>query len=110
MNTVVTSENPIEPREAVDALKANGFEKLHPKTRFYRFYWIKSTNTVVLTAEGIHPIFPEELADKVFDSEDRFDLTFEYGLTKNHIDIIQHEIKLPDASRDPSTPLSLRSG
>lgn len=83
MGTILAAEKPIGPREAVDALKANGFERLHPKTKFYSFYWIKSINTVVLTDEGVRPIFPEEMADRIFDQEDWFDLTGEYAKTES---------------------------
>ena len=79
MGTILAAEKPIGPREAVDALKANGFERLHPKTKFYSFYWIKSINTVVLTDEGVRPIFPEEMADRIFDPNDWFDLMLEYA-------------------------------
>ena len=82
MGTILAAEKPIGPREAVDALKANGFERLHPKTKFYSFYWIKSINTVVLTDEGVRPIFPEEMVDAIFDPDDWFDLTNEYIKTE----------------------------
>ncbi len=78
MGTILAAEKPISPSEAVDALKANGFERLHPKTKFYSFFWIQSKNIVVLTDEGVRPIFPEKMADAIFDPNDWFDLTDEY--------------------------------
>ena len=33
MGVILTAEKPIGPREAVDALKANGIERLEPKTK-----------------------------------------------------------------------------
>jgi prepilin-type N-terminal cleavage/methylation domain-containing protein len=82
MATILAAEKPIGPREAVDALKANGIERLEPKTKYYSFYWIKSINAVVLTSEGVRPIYPEELATRPFDPEDWFDLTAEYAKTE----------------------------
>lgn len=82
MGVILTAEKPIGPREAVDALKANGIERLHPKTKYYSFFWIKSINAVVLTSEGVRPIYPEELATWPFDPDDWFDLTKEYAKTE----------------------------
>ena len=82
MGVILTAEKPIGPREAVDALKANGIERLQPKTKHYSFYWIKSINAVVLTSEGVRPIYPEELATWPFDPDDWFDLTNEYAKTE----------------------------
>ena len=82
MGVILTAEKPIGPREAVDALKANGIERLEPKTKYYSFYWIKSINAVVLTSEGVRPIYPEELATRPFDPDDWFDLTNEYAKTE----------------------------
>ena len=82
MATILAAEKPIGPREAVDALKANGIERLEPKTKYYSFYWIKSINAVVLTSEGVRPIYPEELATRPFDPDDWFDLTNEYAKTE----------------------------
>lgn len=78
MGTILAAEKPIGPREAVDALKANGFERLHPKTKFYKFYWIRNKNIVVLTDAGVRPIFPEEMVNAIFDSNEWFDLTAKY--------------------------------
>lgn len=82
MGVILAGEKPIGPREAVDALKANGIERLEPKTKYYSFYWIKSINAVVLTSEGVRPIYPEELATRPFDPDDWFDLTNEYAKTE----------------------------
>lgn len=82
MGVILTAEKPIGPREAVDALKANGIERLEPKTKYYSFYWIKSINAVVLTSEGVRPIYPEALATRPFDPDDWFDLTNEYAKTE----------------------------
>ena len=82
MGVILTAEKPIGPREAVDALKANGIERLEPKTKYYSFYWIKSINAVVLTSEGVRPIYPEALATWPFDPDDWFDLTNEYAKTE----------------------------
>lgn len=82
MATILVAEKPIGPREAVDALKANGIERLEPKTKYYSFYWIKSINAVVLTSEGVRPIYPEELATWPFDPDDWFDLANEYAKTE----------------------------
>ena len=82
MGVILTAEKPIGPREAVDALKANGIERLEPKTKYYSFYWIKSINAVVLTSEGVRPIYPEELATWPFDPDDWFDLANEYAKTE----------------------------
>ena len=82
MATILAAEKPIGPREAVDALKANGIERLEPKTKYYSFYWIKSINAVVLTSEGVRPIYPEELATWPFDPDDWFDLANEYAKTE----------------------------
>ena len=82
MGVILTAEKPIGPREAVDALKANGIERLEPKTKYYSFFWIKSINAVVLTSEGVRPIYPEELATWPFDPDDWFDLTNEYAKTE----------------------------
>ncbi len=78
MGTILAAEKPSRPREAVDALKANGFERLQPKTKFYIFFWIKSKNIVILTDDALRPIFPEEMADARFDPNDWFDLINEY--------------------------------
>jgi hypothetical protein len=82
MGVILAGEKPIGPREAVDALKANGIERLEPKTKYYSFFWIKSINAVVLTSEGVRPIYPEELATRPFDPDDWFDLTNEYAKTE----------------------------
>ena len=79
MGTILAAEKPTNAYEAVAALKKNGFERLHPKTKFYSFFWIQSKNIVVLTAEGVRPIFPEEMADAIFDPDDWFDLTDAYS-------------------------------
>ena len=79
MGVILTAEKPQNAYEAVAALKKNGFERLHPKTKFYSFFWIQSKNIVVLTAEGVRPIFPEEMADAIFDPDDWFDLTDAYN-------------------------------
>ena len=79
MGTILAAEKPTNAYEAVAALKKNGFERLHPKTKFYSFFWIQSKNIVVLTAEGVRPIFPEEMADAIFDPDDWFDLTEAYN-------------------------------
>ena len=82
MGVILAGEKPIGPREAVDALKANGIERLEPKTKYYSFFWIKSINAVVLTSEGVRPIYPEALATWPFDPDDWFDLTNEYAKTE----------------------------
>ncbi len=82
MGVILAGEKPIGPREAVDALKANGIERLEPKTKYYSFFWIKSINAVVLTSEGVRPIYPETLATWPFDPDDWFDLTNEYAKTE----------------------------
>ena len=82
MGVILAGEKPIGPREAVDALKANGIGRLEPKTKYYSFYWIKSINAVVLTSEGVRPIYPEELATWPFDPYDWFDLANEYAKTE----------------------------
>lgn len=92
MGVILTAEKPIGPREAVDALKANGIERLEPKTKYYSFYWIKSINAVVLTSEGVRPIYPEALATRPFDPDDWFDLTNEYAKTE------------PETEAPPETP------
>ena len=92
MGVILTAEKPIGPREAVDALKANGIERLEPKTKYYSFFWIKSINAVVLTSEGVRPIYPEALATRPFDPDDWFDLTNEYAKTE------------PETEAPPETP------
>lgn len=79
MGVILTAEKPQNAYEAVAALKKHGFERLHPKTKFYSFFWIQSKNIVVLTAEGVRPIFPEDMADAIFDPDDWFDLTDAYN-------------------------------
>ena len=79
MGVILTAEKPQNAYEAVAALKKHGFERLHPKTKFYSFYWIKSLNTVILTDEGDHPIYPEEMICKHYDPGDWFDLTDAYN-------------------------------
>ncbi len=98
MGTILAAEKPIDPSEAVDALKANGFERLNPKTKFYSFFWIKSKNIVVLTDEGVRPIFPEEMADAIFDPLDWFDLTDEYIKAETEAETLPPE---PPISPEP---------
>ncbi len=102
MGTILAGEKPIGPREAVDALKANGIERLHPKTKPYSFFWIKSINAVVLTAEGVRPIYPEELTTWPFDPYDWFDLTYEYAKTEPETEE-KIEVETPPATEEETT-------
>ncbi len=108
MGTILAAEKPNSPRQAVDALKANGFERLHPKTKFYIFFWIKSKNIVILTDDGLHPIFPEEMADARFDPNDWFDLINEYidaeSEKKEENVTPEPPIELPPPPEEPPTP------
>ena len=98
MGVILAGEKPIGPREAVDALKANGIGRLEPKTKYYNFYWIKSINAVVLTSEGVRPIYPEELATWPFDPYDWFDLANEYAKTEETT-----ETQAPPETEDETT-------
>lgn len=98
MGVILTAEKPQNAYEAVAALKKNGFERLHPKTKFYSFFWIQSKNIVVLTAEGVRPIFPEEMADAIFDPDDWFDLTDAY----NAPETTEEEVLPPEPPAEPT--------
>ena len=100
MGVILTAEKPQKAYEAVAALKKSGFERLHPKTKFYSFFWIQSKNIVVLTAEGVRPIFPEEMADAIFDPDDWFDLTEAY----NAPETTEEEAVPPEPPISPETP------
>ncbi len=101
MGVILTAEKPIGPREAVDALKANGIERLEPKTKYYSFYWIKSINAVVLTSEGVRPIYPEALATWPFDPDDWFDLTNEYAKTEPETEETDAPLPPPEETTAP---------
>ena len=106
MGTILAAEKPANAYEAVAALKANGFERLHPKTKFYSFFWIQSKNIVVLTAEGVRPIFPEEMADAIFDPDDWFDLTDAYNAPETtEEETIPSE---PPVTESPAVPTQCR--
>lgn len=106
MGTILAAEKPSSPRQAVDALKANGFERLHPKTKFYSFFWIQSKNIVVLTAEGVRPIFPEEMVDAIFDPDDWFDLTDAYNAPETtEEEALTSE---PSVTESPANPTQCR--
>ena len=98
MGVILTAEKPQNAYEAVAALKKNGFKSLHPKTKFYSFFWIQSKNIVVLTAEGVRPIFPEEMADAIFDPDDWFDLTEAY----NAPETTEEEVLPTEPPADPT--------
>lgn len=103
MGVILTSEKPTNAYEAVAALKANGFERLHPKTKFYSFFWIQSKNIVVLTAEGVRPIFPEEMADAIFDPDDWFDLTEAYNAPETtEEEVLTTETSVTESPADPT--------
>ena len=104
MGIILAAENPIGPREAVDALKANGIGRLEPKTKYYSFYWIKSINAVVLTSEGVRPIYPEELATWPFDPDDWFDLTNEYAKTEETTDAPPETEVPPETEEETTAP------
>ena len=106
MGVILTSEKPTNAYEAVAALKKHGFERLHPKTKFYSFFWIQSKNIVVLTAEGVRPIFPEEMADAIFDPDDWFDLTEAYNAPETtEEETIPSE---PPVTESPAEPTQCR--
>lgn len=106
MGVILTSEKPTNAYEAVAALKSNGFERLHPKTKFYSFFWIQSKNIVVLTAEGVRPIFPEDMADAIFDPDDWFDLTEAYNAPETtEEETIPSE---PPVTESPAEPTQCR--
>ena len=106
MGIILAAEKPSNAYEAVDALKANGFERLQPKTKFYSFFWIQSENIVVLTAEGVRPIFPEEMADAIFDPDDWFDLTDAYNAPETtEEETIPSE---PPVTESPAEPTQCR--
>ena len=92
MGVILAGVKPTNAFEAVEALKANGFETLHPKTKFYKFYWIEDLNVVVLTDDGIRPIFPEEMVNAIFDEKLWHDLTLQY--------------RQPESSVAPEPPIS----
>ncbi len=104
MGVILTAEKPIGPREAVDALKANGIERLEPKTKYYSFYWIKSINAVVLTSEGVRPIYPETLATRPFDPDDWFDLTNEYAKTEPETEGTEPPAEPPENEETTAPP------
>ena len=104
MGVILTAEKPIGPREAVDALKANGIERLEPKTKYYSFFWIKSINAVVLTSEGVRPIYPEALATWPFDPDDWFDLTNEYAKTEETTDAPPETEVPPETEEETTAP------
>ena len=103
MGVILAGEKPIGPGEAVDALKANGIERLEPKTKYYSFYWIKSINAVVLTSEGVRPIYPEALATWPFDHDDWFDLANEYAKTESQTEEREPPAE-PPANEEPAAP------
>ena len=106
MGVILTAEKPQNAYEAVAALKKNGFERLHPKTKFYSFFWIQSKNIVVLTAEGVRPIFPEEMADAIFDPDDWFDLTDAYNAPETtEEEVLTTE---PPVTESPAEPTQCR--
>lgn len=106
MGVILTAEKPQNAYEAVAALKKNGFERLHPKTKFYSFFWIQSKNIVVLTAEGVRPIFPEEMADAIFDPDDWFDLTDAYSAPETtEEEVLTSE---PSVTESPTEPTQCR--
>lgn len=106
MGVILTAEKPQNAYEAVAALKKNGFERLHPKTKFYSFFWIQSKNIVVLTAEGVRPIFPEEMADAIFNPDDWFDLTDAYNAPETtEEEVLTSE---PSVTESPTEPTQCR--
>lgn len=104
MGTILAGEKPIGPREAVDALKANGIERLEPKTKYYSFFWIKSINAVVLTSEGVRPIYPEELVNWPFDPDDWFDLANEYAKTEETTEAPPETESPPQTEEEMTAP------
>lgn len=105
MGVILTSEKPQNAYEAVAALKKHGFERLYPKTKFYSFFWIQSKNIVILTDEGVRPIFPEDMADAIFDRNDWFNLADEYNAETEAVTFPSDPPITPEPPISPEPPV-----